>query len=391
MGIFSWLRKNSADATIVNVDIAELQRLAADVAARELALAVCVNMTANALSQTVFRTFEWGNEVRGKDYFSWNVAPNPNDSGTEFWRKAVAKLLIKGELLIVIKRTGDTETLWVADRFCKVTKRQPYELDRWENISVNGVDIGTVLADSQVLHITSGAIHPKRALDMLAARELELLQAAAKAFKWRSGNHFKAHIDRMPIGDEKFNRQLTEMIQHSMVQFVKADSAVLPEFDGYKYEFFGNEAGNCDISSLGREIRKLVDDIFDFTARTYLIPPVLVSGEIADSKDALQRWLTIGIDPLAKALEDEINRKCYGADLWTNGSFVKADTSGLQHFDLFVNADNVAKLVGSGWSYNDIQKAIGGTEVAADWANEHYFTKNNVGVSSLKGGEKDDK
>ena len=131
----------------------------------------------------------------------------------------------------------------------------------------------------------------------------------------------------------------------------------------------------------------MIDDVFTFTARAFLIPPVLVCGEVADSKDAFQRWLTVGIDPLARVIESEINRKCYGAGGWRRGDYLRVDTSGIQHFDMFSNADAIAKLAGSGYSYNDIQRAIGGAEVDADWANEHYFTKNYATVSEMKGGE----
>ena len=39
-------------------------------------------------------------------------------------------------------------------------------------------------------------------------------------------------------------------------------------------------------------------------------------------------------------------------------------------------AANIEKLMGSGWSYNDIQRAIGGETIDEDWANQHFVTKN---------------
>ena len=51
-------------------------------------------------------------------------------------------------------------------------------------------------------------------------------------------------------------------------------------------------------------------------------------------------------------------------------------SAAINHFDLFDMAANIEKLMGSGWSYNDIQRAIGGETIDEDWANQHFVTKN---------------
>ena len=91
----------------------------------------------------------------------------------------------------------------------------------------------------------------------------------------------------------------------------------------------------------------------------------------------VSHWLTVCIDPLAAMLGEEITRKRYGLAGWRRGSYVLVDTSTLQHFDIFANAGNIEKLVGSGaFSINDVLAAAGRAEIAEDWAAKHWLTLN---------------
>ena len=65
-------------------------------------------------------------------------------------------------------------------------------------------------------------------------------------------------------------------------------------------------------------------------------------------------------------------------------------SSAIEHFDLFGNAANIEKLIGSGYSYNDVQRAAGGREIDEPWANEHFITKNFADARSALKGERPD-
>lgn len=134
----------------------------------------------------------------------------------------------------------------------------------------------------------------------------------------------------------------------------------------------------------------MIDDIFDFTAKAFAIPPVLLGGQVAGTEDAQNRWLTQCIDPLMENIQEEIVRSRYGLKDWKAGTTLKIDTSTLVHFDLFTNAANIEKLIGSGYSFNDIRKASGQEPIQEGWADEHFITKNFAEANSIgtpKGGE----
>ena len=53
------------------------------------------------------------------------------------------------------------------------------------------------------------------------------------------------------------------------------------------------------------------------------------------------------------------------------------DSSSIIHFDLFENAANVEKLVGSGaYTINDVRRAANQAIINEPWADEHYMTLN---------------
>ena len=125
------------------------------------------------------------------------------------------------------------------------------------------------------------------------------------------------------------------------------------------------------------DIQAQAKDIFAFTAKALQIPAVLIDGTVQGTEDAQARFLTGCIDPICDQLQEEINRKRYGYEAMRRGDYLRIDTSGIRHFDMFANAANVEKLVGSAvFTINDILRAAGLPTLADSWADKHYLTKN---------------
>ena len=76
-------------------------------------------------------------------------------------------------------------------------------------------------------------------------------------------------------------------------------------------------------------------------------------------------------------IQEELNRKRYGFEEWRSGNFVRVDSSSIIHFDIFENAANIEKVVGSGvFSLNDVLRAANQQPINEAWANRHYMTLN---------------
>ena len=101
----------------------------------------------------------------------------------------------------------------------------------------------------------------------------------------------------------------------------------------------------------------------------------------------MQRTLSGAIDPICDQFSEEATRKRYGYDEWQKGSYLRMDSSSIQHFDLFGQAANIEKLLGSGWSLNDIRRAAGEQPINEPWADEHLITKNIGRLDTAEGAQ----
>ena len=95
-----------------------------------------------------------------------------------------------------------------------------------------------------------------------------LYETAVRAYTWENGQHWKVKVDQMTQGDGDFAKNFSEMIKEQMKPFLESNGAILPEFHGYEYSRIKGYHRKNDT----RDIRALVEDIFDFTARSLNIP-----------------------------------------------------------------------------------------------------------------------
>lgn len=368
---------------MVELSCQELLAAAQEYQLRELAFWICVDMVANAVGRCEFRTFRNGTEVKEQDYYLWNVEPNVNQNSTVFLHKLVAQLCKHNEALIINPRQRDGhDTLVVADGW-EVPETSVTRLQEYQQVRVDDFTFHKTFREDDVLHLRLNHLDLRPVLDGLYQSYYKLVSAAMKAYQWSNGQHWKVHVSQLAQGDKEFQANFLRMIQEQVKPFLESNGAILPEFDGYT---FTNESGRVSAGDT-RDIKALMEDIFDFTARSFLIPAVLVNGKVEATSDANQRFLTYVIDPICDQLQEEINRKFYGYDRWRAGEYVWVDSSSIIHFDLFANAANVEKLVGSGvFCINDIRRAAGQAIINEPWAWRFWLTKNIAAIKAAAQG-----
>ena len=368
---------------MVELSCQELLAAAQEYQLRELAFWICVDMVANAVGRCEFRTFRNGTEVKERDYYLWNVEPNVNQNSTVFLHKLVAQLCKHNEALIINPRQRDGhDTLVVADGW-EVPETSVTRLQEYRQVRVDDFTFHKTFREDDVLHLRLNHLDLRPVLDGLYQSYYKLVSAAMKAYQWSNGQHWKVHVSQLAQGDKEFQANFLRMIQEQVKPFLESNGAILPEFDGYTYT---NESGRVSAGDT-RDIKALMEDIFDFTARSFLIPAVLVNGKVEATSDANQRFLTYVIDPICDQLQEEINRKFYGYDRWRAGEYVWVDSSSIIHFDLFANAANVEKLVGSGvFCINDIRRAAGQAIINEPWVWRFWLTKNIAAIKAVAQG-----
>jgi len=105
----SWFNQDSGT---LSLDVC-VAGLASETYVKELAVQACINLIANTVARSEFRTYEKGEETRKDNYYLFNVEPNPNRNASKFWREVIARLVYDNECL-VIQEGG---YLYVAESF----------------------------------------------------------------------------------------------------------------------------------------------------------------------------------------------------------------------------------------------------------------------------------
>lgn len=360
----------------VDVTTEELFSAAQEYQVRELCFSICVNMIANAVGRCEVRTFRENQEVFDREYYMWNVEPNANQNATAFMHKLITNLCQSNEALVIEARKRDGySAIAVADDW-EEPEAWVSRQNEYRGVMVGDTKYDKVFRESDVIHLRLNHANIVPVIKGMYDAYWRLASAAMRAYQWEKGQHWKVHVDQANQGDDDWAKAFQKMIEDQVRPFVKSNGAILPEFNGYKYENVGSRPG---VQSSGdtRDIKSLIEDIFEFTARAFLIPAVLVNGKIEGTKDANTRFLTNCVDPICDQLQDEINRKRYGFEEWSRGNFVRVDSSSIIHYDLFANAANVEKLVGSGaYSINDVLRASNQPTIKEPWADKHWLTLN---------------
>lgn len=386
---FKWLTGKTSQPAgkIVEIDCQEMLEAAQDFYIRDLCFQSCVDMIANAIGRCEFRTYRNNEEVREFEYYMLNIEPNVNQNSTEFWHKVIFKLYAENEVLIISTKTRDGRDCLVCADSWTNGNQYPVKQNEYSNVQIGSFTYTKTFREKDVIHLKLNEVDIKPVLDGLFLSYSKLLEAAKTYYITSNGTHMKVHINQISQAQDGWEDAFKKMLAKTVVPFLKSNAGVLPEFDGYDYSVmdFGS-------STQSDEIRKITEDIFSMTARAFLIPVVLINGNVEGTADANKRFLTYVIDPLCDQIQEELNRKRYGYESWRSGSYVRVDSSSIIHFDVFENASNIEKVVGSGvFSLNDVLRAANQPAIPEDWANRHYMTLNISAMGEqtrqLEGGE----
>ena len=372
------LSKGTEKKSLVSVDWTEFFGLMDQVYIRELAFWTCVNKIANALSKCEFRTYYHHEPVKKGEYYLWNIEPNRNQNASAFLTKLIGKLYLNNEALVV-ESLGQ---LYVADDFQK-TVYALYDY-QFTGVTVDDFTFGKTFYQNEVLYFQLNSLDMRQLVNLLYSSYNELLQYAANAYRKSRGSRGILDIDAQAQAEDDFSDTLQELMTNYFKKFFESENAVLPLYDGYKYTELQSKTYSSEST---RDIKALADDIFDFTARPFFFPPSLAKGDVQDTEKATDELLTFCMDPLARMLEKEINRKRNGMAGFLAGNYLWIDTTAVKHIDIFDIAAPVDKLISSGiYSINDIRRVIGEAPIDEEWAKTHFITRNYGVVTEILDG-----
>lgn len=382
MKLIDWILGAQKEDGTIPLNVCSLD-LPVEAAYRRLAVNTSINLIAKAMTKARFRTLEAGKIKKGNVHYLFNVRPNKNQNASEFIRTFVTNLHYRNEALIVM--VG--EELFVADSWDKTTFVMKDSI--YNDVTVGDFKFDRAFNESEVLSFSLNNENIVTVIDAMYASYGKLITASISNFKKRNSQKYFAEIGGAfsQVGDDQAD--LSEMLSEAFKEFAQSEGdAIWPLEEGIKLTPADDQKEDKTGS---REIRAVIDDIFDFTATAFHIPKGLLKGDVADVEAMTDNFLTFCINPLAEMIADEINSKMYTKDEYLNGTRMVVDTRLIKSVDVGAMANAADKLLMSGTHSPDENRDMMGLEpLNEDWSRQYYITKNygtSEDANTPKGGE----
>jgi len=381
MALWDWFLRLFDKGETVNLDT-YIGELATEVYFKELAVQACVNLISNTVSRGEFLTYEKGKEVRKNNYYLLNVEPNQNKNASKFWRDVIGKLVYENECLVIQQNLN----FYVADSFA--VDKYAFKENIYKDVVIEDFQLNRTYTESEVFHFELHNEKIKDVIDGLYESYAKLIAASQEHYKRNNARRGKLIIPTTYPETDKARNDLEDLLNRRFKRFFEAEGgAVVPISNGMEYEELSSNIG-VKGGVEGRDIRAFIDDIFDFAAIAFQIPPQLLRGSVADTDKAINNFLTFCVNPLAELLNDEINRKLYGKRAFLERTYCKLDTTRIRAVDIkdVANALDVLTRIGA-YCVDDCLKMLGMEPLNTEWSQARWMTKNYSPVEDVfKGG-----
>jgi len=351
---------------------------------KKLAIDSCVNLIANSLVRADFRTFEKGKEKMSDSYYLFNVEPNVNQNAAEFMHKLVSKLVYENECLVIMQ----DEQLFIADEF--TMKKYALKENSFKDVSIDGYKLDKIFYQSDVFYFKLNNEKIVSVIDNLYATYGKLIASGMNMYKRNNSLRAILNMGSSSGQTDAEQKAIEDLFNVQFKNFFEAEgAAVLPLQEGLEFKEAFSEGSGKRGGLDSRDIRALVDDIFDFASIAFHIPKGLLKGDLAEVEKQTDNYLMFGLLPIAELIEDEVNRKYYTKKEFLERTFLKVDTSMIKYVDIVQLATALDKLLSSGTHSVDENRALMKLEPLNEkWSQKHYITKNYAEAENyLKGGE----
>lgn len=359
--LFNFMERKMAMSDIV------AQKLADQLAFKELALFIGISYIANTLSKCEFKTYENGKEVKNKLYYMLNVSPNPNQNSSQFINKFVEQYYYQGHSLVVPYRNH----IHCADSF-DIDESNPLIENKFFNVTFGNQQPKKQYRANEVFYFKLDNRKVKALIDSMYLEYSEIIAQALATFKRTNGTRYKLMLERYQAGDPEFKKQYDEFIKKGLQSFTENNNSIYVQNKGIDLQEFSSKTptNTSDIIAMRKEI-------FEVVGQAMKIPLPMMYGNITNMNEIVKVYLSFCIDPLADMIGEEFSRKYYSFTEWQAGNYVKVDTSCINHIDIFEVADKVAKIISSGaMNIDQVRERLGENALGTEFSTAYWMTKN---------------
>lgn len=384
LSFFNVFRKNGYRVDFLD-DIVE--KKAKHLELQELMIESAIEMIAKTIAKVDFQYYDGNQKVINEVYYTLNVVPNCNDTGTTFWMRVVRKLFRENECLIVILG----KKLYLAKSFKageEVILDKTYSSVILEDFNGNEVLLNKTITSHDVIFLTLGNCKVHALMKTFYQSYAEMLRLASNAFK--ISNRIK-YVFTMPQSNIELCDQdgnpvnMKDYVKNVLGHLESNDSVVVPLPSSMKLEEITSKSkSNSD------DYLKLIRKYGDMVAMAFGIPLDVFYGSKTDKSTGTNDFITFAVLPILKIIEDGLNAHLISEEEYLSGQKIVANKFALQYFNIMDVASSIDKLRSVGYSFNDIQHNMGEPQIDEPWANRRYVTKNYMNVEHEEKGDKNE-
>ncbi|HCX2869688.1 TPA: phage portal protein [Staphylococcus aureus] len=345
---------------------------------KRLAINSCIELIAKTVSQVEFKIKDNNKYTKDSMYYKLNVKPNINESATQFWQKAIYKLLYDNELLII---QNDSEDLLVADSY-QVTE-YAHVPNIYSQVRIGDFEYTRTFNSNDVIHIKYNNENSESILNELYGDYGDLFARFIEFQMRKSQVRSIVKIDSKWGNDKERRAKVNKFIQDIYQNFKDKSFAIVPEQEGiqYKEQTLSQAANSVD------DVDKVGKQFLNNYAIKFGIPVQLLTGDIAEVDQNMKRFIKMTIKPLLQLIVTELNAKLFDEKQYLNDSKIIANTLPITFDSIFDMANQIDKLVASSvFVGNEIRRELGYEESKDELMNEHLVTKNYQTLKQLREG-----
>ncbi|MCQ6527857.1 phage portal protein [Bacillus mycoides] len=383
MGVIDWFKGFLSGKNLRTVDGCDYE-LKVDYFYKKLAVESCIDLIANALTMCEIQTFDKGKEIRGENYYLLNIQPNQNQNASEFMHSLVHHLIDDNECLVIMSN----DQLYIADEF--TVDHYAFKENEYKNVVIGDLNVRREYKESEVLYFKLNDENMMQVIDGMYESLGKLLVSSINYYKRKNSKRFLLKGNFFRAQDDETQKKIDELFDNQLKNWLdpNKETSTFQLQDGYSLEDLSDGQKGTSSNGTSRDIAALINDIFNYVATAFHVPVGILKGDVADIEKQMDSFLAFCINPMARLIQDEFNRKMYKKKDFLKRSYLKIDTTKIKVVDITKLATALDKLFAiGGLSINDILIILGREPIEEEWANKRFVTKNYQEADSLEGGE----
>lgn len=371
MGIGLWLRDRfglvkDKDSGDYKIDVCGTSHNSVSLYYRALAFATCTQLIGNILAKCEFEFYREGEKDKSfDDYYYFNVKPNINQNSSEFLHELVDKLYLNNEALVVQAPTG----YHIADSYD--LKKYEFKPSIFRRVTFGDFTQDRIYNRAEVLYFRLSNQNIRSLLDDMYSEYGQLISIAMATYKRNRGRKGILNIDGNVVGDAKRQEATAQLLMARFKTMFEAENAVVPLERGYTWQDLSEAVKDVESS---RDIRSLVNDIYDLTCAAFGVSGALIRGDVAGLDEAVDFTMSFCIAPLVDLIETEINAQLFSKTDFFNGTKLVIDMSRVKYITMQEISAAVYNLINTGvYSVNEFREKLREPRLEEEWADKHFL------------------